>query len=493
MTDRRRIVVVGAGLGGLAAACHLAGAGHEVAVYEQSDQPGGRATSRHDRGYVFDLGPTVLTMTGVLDATFTAAGTTMEDHLTLHRLDPAYRAVFADGSTLRVRAGREPMRDEIREVCGPTEAAAFERFCAWLEQLHDAELEPFIDRNYDSVLDLARPPGPALRLARLGGFGNLSRRIASFFTDERLQRIFSFQALYAGLAPHKALALYAVITYMDTVEGVFRAEGGMSAVSAALAEAAQKAGAEIHLSTPVERIVLANGTNGRVRGVRLETGEVVPADVVVCNAEPAVAYRRLLPSLPPPRVVRRGRYSPSAVVWHAGVADALPTGAEHHNIHFGTSWRGSFDALLAGRLMPDPSTLVSVPTVSEPALAPPGSNVIYALEPVPNLDAELDWTVERARVEDRLRTRLRSFGYPTQADTEMFVDPSDWERQGLERGTPFSLAHRFSQTGPFRPANVERRAPGLVFVGAGTVPGVGVPMVLLSGKLAAERALQAVR
>jgi phytoene desaturase len=208
---------------------------------------------------------------------------------------------------------------------------------------------------------------------------------------------------------------------------------------------------------------------------------------VVCNVDPAVAYRTLLPDLAVPKVARKGTYSPSAVVWHAGVRGALPEEVSHHNIHFGTAWRDAFDEVVGNRLMTDPSTLVSVPTVSEPQLAPAGSQVLYALEPVPNLDAQIDWDTERERVRDALVERMRTFGYPTDVDVELFVDPIDWEREGLERGTPFSLAHQFTQTGPFRTRNVDRRAPGLVFAGAGTVPGVGVPMVLLSGKLAAAR------
>ena len=485
--SRGRVVVIGSGLGGLSAACHLAGGGYEVSVFERHDQPGGRATRLEKGGYSFDVGPTVLTMRGILAATFDAAGATLEDHLNLHRLDPAYRAVYADGSTIRVRASRDAMANEIRTACSAGDAAGFERFCEWLERLYRAELAPFIDRNYDSVVDLARPLGPAVRLARLRGFGNLERRVGTFFADERLKRLFSFQALYAGLAPHRALALYAVITYMDTVEGVFHAEGGMGAVPRALATAAEKAGAAITYNTGVERVVLSRGTNGSVRGVRLNSGEFVPAEHVVCNVEPAVAYRTILPGLTAPRVARRGHYSPSAVVWHGGVAGALPGEVAHHNIHFGPSWRTAFDELFANRVMSEPSTLVSVPTVSEPELAPPGGSVLYALEPAPNLDGDLDWTRQRPIFRDRLVRRLGALGYPTEIEEEALFDPLDWERDGLERGTPFSLAHRFGQTGPFRSPNVDGRVPGLVFVGAGTVPGVGVPMVLLSGRLAAER------
>ena len=163
-------------------------------------------------------------------------------------------------------------------------------------------------------------------------------------------------------------------------------------------------------------------------------------------------------------------------------------GAAHHNIHFGRDWDGAFRALLeAGTRMPDRSMLVTVPTIDEPAMAPPGRHVLYVLEPVPNLDGNVDWTAERDRARAELVAAVAAAGYPVTADVEMLVDPLDWEAQGMERGTPFALAHTFFQTGPFRPPNLERRAPGLVFTGSATVPGVGVPMVLVSGMLAAER------
>ena len=461
-------------------------------VLERAPCPGGRAGLLELEGYRFDTGPTVLTMVDLLDACFTAVGATRADFLAVHPVDPMYRAGYADGSTLRVWHGRDRMAEEIREVCGADEARSFRRFCDWLTDLYRLELPGFIDRNFDSPLDLVRPLGPALRLLRLGGFRRLGRVVAGYFDDDRLQRIFSFQSMYAGLAPYEALAIYAVITYMDSVAGVFFPEGGMHAVPAAMAAAAERAGVTLRCDAPVERILLAEGTSGRVVGVRLAGGEVVRADAVVCNPDLPAAYRTLVPGLPMPRAARRGRYSPSCVVWHAGVRGDLPPATAHHNIHFGREWDDSFRALLRdGTCMPDPSILVSVPTVDAPAMAPAGANVLYALEPVPNLDGRVDWTTESRRLRDDLRRRVAALGYPDDVEVDAFVDPLDWEAAGMERGTPFALAHRFLQTGPFRPANVDRRAPGLVFVGSGTVPGVGVPMVLLSGRLAAERVGQA--
>jgi len=229
------------------------------------------------------------------------------------------------------------------------------------------------------------------------------------------------------------------------------------------------------------------GADGPVRGVRTADGELA-ADAVVCNADLPGAYR-LVPGLAPPRRLRRPHCSPSALVWHAGVRGAPTPAVAHHNLHFGAAWAGSFRALTDdGVRMPDPSTLVSVPTITDPTLAPPRGSVLYALEPVPNLAAGIDWATERERAGDDLRERVAGFGYPVEdVVTSHLVDPRDWAAQGLVAGTPFSLSHRFFQSGPFRPANAERRAPGLVFAGCGTVPGVGVPMVLLSGGLAAER------
>jgi len=486
-----RVVVVGAGLGGLAAACHLRGRGHDVTVVEAATAPGGRAGRWSSMGYELDTGPSVLTMTGILAATFAAAGADLADHVDLVPLDPMYRASFPGEGTLLVRRGRDAMSEEIRTACGSGDAAAFGRFCDWLTRLHLVELPHFIDRNYDSPADLLRPLRPAVDLLRLGAMRKLAPVVASYFSDERLRKLFSFQSLYAGLSPYDALALYAVITYMDTVEGVWYPTGGIHAVARGLADAAEAAGAQLRYDAPVERIARRHGASGPVTGVRLSDGEVIDADAVVANPDTPLVYRMLLPEVPAPRVIRRGEYSPSCVLLLAGVRGALPEASAHHNIHFGADWRGSFDALLRdGVCQPDPSILVCVPSRSEPGLAPPGGHTIYALEPVPNLDGRVDWSNERDRRRDDLVRRLLAAGYPVGRDeivTERFVDPNDWERAGMERGTPFSLSHRFFQTGPFRPPNLERRVPGLVLVGSGTVPGVGVPMVLVSGRLAAER------
>ena len=273
-------------------------------MVEREDIPGGRNGQLIRDGFTFDTGPTVLTMRDLVADALRAVDADLDDLLPMRRLDPAYRAQFADGSTIRVRYGREAMRNEIADTCGSVDAAAFDGFVDWLQDLYVAEMPHFIDRNFDSPLDLLSRPEAAATLVRLGGFGRLGNAIRRRFRDHRLHRLFSFQAMYAGLAPDEALAIYAVITYMDSIEGVWFPDGGMHAMPVALATAAEKAGTEFRYGASVAEVLRRTDTGG-VAGVRLDSGEQLAADAVVCTLDLPTAYEQLLPDLSPPRALRR--------------------------------------------------------------------------------------------------------------------------------------------------------------------------------------------
>jgi phytoene desaturase len=488
-----KVLVIGAGLSGLAAACHLRGAGHDVVVLERESLVGGRAGRLDEGGFRFDTGPVVMTMPELLAEPLRAVGADPAAAVPMRRLDPSYRAHYADGTTFDVHAEMDVLRKEVERTFSAADARGLDDLLVWLEKLHDTEFETFLDRNYDSPLDLARSPRKGVDLLRLGGFRSLDAVVSQHLHDERLRRVFSFQALYAGVSPQQARAVLAVISYMDVVRGVFYPEGGMHRVPAAMAEALVAAGGEVHTGVAVTELL--RRADGSARGVVCEDGEVVLADAVVCTVDLPVAYERLLPGLRPPRVVRRARYSPSAVVWHVGVRGTVTPDTAHHNIHFGHQWPEAFEALVKrGDLMPDPSRLVTVPSVSDPTAAPEGSTALYVLEPVPHLGGgRVDWASERPRIRERLAAFLDEAGYPSDVQVERLVDPVDWQDQAMAQGTPFALAHTFLQSGPFRPRNVDKRVPGLVFAGSGTTPGVGVPMVLMSGKHAAQRLDRGVR
>jgi phytoene desaturase len=485
-----RVVIVGAGLGGLACALHLAAAGREVTVLERESGPGGLAGRLSVAGYDFDTGPTVLTAPSLLAEPLEAVGERLENWLDLTRLDPVYRAHFPDGSTMDVIADPERMADEVASVCGGAEAAGYLRFVDFARNLWRLERNDFIDRNLDTPLDLLRPA--LLSLALTGGFRRLSAKVGQYFRDPRLQRVFSFQSLYAGVAPRDALALYAVISYLDSVEGVYFPRGGMYAVPQALAGAAEKHGVAIRYGTTAARVEVYRG---RAQAVHTTDGERIEADVVVLNPDLPIAYRSLLPNAPGPRRLDRLRFSPSCVVLHLGSAQRYSRIA-HHNVHFGQQWHATFaDIIERGRLMRDPSLLVTNPTRTDPTLAPAGHEVYYVLAPVPNLASgritEREWRDDLAhRYAGELLATLEARGYldlGASLSVSHVVTPADWSAAGYAAGTPFSAAHTFGQTGPFRPGNLHPRLSNVVFVGSGTQPGVGIPMVLISGKLAAQR------
>jgi phytoene desaturase len=489
-----RVVVVGAGLAGLSAALRLRGAGREVTVLDRCAGPGGRAGVLTRAGYTLDTGPSVFTAPEVLADAFTAVGERMADRLTLRPLSTTYRARFADGSHLDVHADRAAFAAEVEQLCGPGEAAALLRYLDDLAELYRLQLRTFIDRNLDSPLDLLGPE--LLALVRRGGFRRLSSHVASYFSDERLRRLFSFQALYAGVSPFRAIAAYAVIAQLDIGAGVWHPVGGIGAVPRAMAAAAADAGVEFRYDTAVTELALAGS---RVTGVVLEDGDRLAADAVVVTAD---APHRLVPGLRGPR---RPVYSPSCVALHLGVRAELP-GQAHHTISFGAAWEQVFAELTRdgrhgggrrGRIMSDPSLLVSMPSVTDRSLAPEGGQVLSVVAPTPNLDRrsggnpDLDWPALAPRYREELLGTLEARGWTGLGDAVKvaeLVTPEDWAAQGMAAGTPFALAHTFGQTGPFRPPTLPRSGPeNVVLAGSSVQPGVGVPMVVISGRLAAER------
>ncbi len=479
------VVIVGAGLGGLSTALRLAGAGRRVTVLEQAGEPGGRAGVLRRDGYQFDTGPTVLTMPELIDDALACVGERLTDRLELLPLSPAYRATFADGSRIDVHTDPDRMAAEIAEVASARDAAGYLELVEFLRKLYRLEQYNFIDRNLDSPLQLVGSAG--IRLLALGGLRRLAPKIGQYLHDDRLRRIFSFQAMYAGLAPQDALAIYAVISYMDTVAGVYFPRGGMHAVSRALAEAAADHGVTFRYRTKVDRIEVSGG---RARAVHTCDGDRIVADAVVVNADLPTAYERLLPAEFHPRRLARLRYSPSCVLVHAGSATRYPDLA-HHSIFFGSAWRSTFTEIIDdGRLMSDPSFLVSNPSQTDPSLAPSDRATYYVLFPTPNTRAGIDWSAIGPRYRDEIMATLDRRGLPgfeQGIEVEAVVTPQDWQDQGLAAGAPFAAAHTFGQSGPFRFPTLDRRIENLVFCGSNTQPGVGVPMVLLSGRLAAAR------
>jgi phytoene desaturase len=477
------VLIVGAGLAGLSTALRLAGAGRKVTILERESYPGGRNGLLKKDGYAFDTGPTVLTMPSLIADAFACVGEDMKDWLELIPVSPLYRAFYDDGSQLDVHADTDLMQEEIRKVIGDKEAAGYAKYVDFVTKLYKYEMKDFIDRNIDSPLNLLTPN--LAKLIALGGFRKLAPKVEQYLKDPKTQRVYSFQAMYAGVSPQQALAIYAVIAYMDSVNGVFFPKGGMHALPRALAAAAEKHGVEIRYNSKVTSI---EHHNGRATAAITESGERFTCDALVLNPDLPVAWRELLGRTP--KKVSKLNYSPSCVTLLVGSNKKYDRLA-HHNIHFGKSWDGVFEELITKKqLMSDPSLLVTVPSMDDPTLAPPGKSSYYILFPTPNLTANIDWRKSATRYRDEMIRTLEARGYDGFGDAvevEHMTTPLDWQAMGLEAGAPFASAHTFMQTGPFRPRNIAQGFENVVFTGSGTQPGVGVPMVLISGRLAAER------
>jgi phytoene desaturase len=479
-----RVIVVGAGFAGLSAALHLSGRGREVTVVERESWPGGRAGRLDVDGYRIDTGPTVLTMADIIDDTLAAVGESSSGRLDLLNIDPAYRAQFADGSSIDVHSDADRMAAAIEEFAGAKQAAGYRQLRDWLTLLYQTEFDGFIARNFDSPLSLLNPQ--LAKLAAIGGFRKWDAMVKRHITDPRLRRVFTFQSLYAGVAPRQALAVYAVIAYMDTISGVLFPRGGMRALPDALAAAATDAGVRFHYGATVTGL---ESTGGRVTAVHTDQDQRITCDAVVLTTELPQTYTLLGRE---PRRIGTVRPAPSAVVVHIGSPSRPNRALAHHNIVFGTAWDETFtDIIRDGRLMRDPSLLVTRPTASDPSLAPAGHDLFYVLAPAPNLARG---TVDWSRIGDPYADQLLDVvaarlvpGLRDGAKVLHVVNPADWARQGMVAGTPFALAHTFAQTGPFRPANTVRGVDNAVLAGSSTVPGVGVPTALISGRLAADR------
>ena len=300
------VVIVGAGLAGLSAALRLAGAGRSVTVIERESVPGGRSGLLQKDGYNFDTGPTVLTMPSLIEDAFNSVGEEMKDWLDLIPLRPLYRAFYHDGSQLDVYPDTKEMEAEIAKVIGPEEAIGYRNYVEFVTKLYKYEINDFIDRNIDSPFGLLTPN--LARLIAIGGFRKLSPKVSQFLKDPRTQKVYSFQAMYAGVSPQQALAIYAVIAYMDSVNGVFFPRGGMHAVPRALAAAAEKHGVKFKYSTTAATI---EKSNGRATAVITTDGERIPCDALILNPDLPVAWKELIGK--EPWSIKRLNYSPSCV------------------------------------------------------------------------------------------------------------------------------------------------------------------------------------
>lgn len=489
MGSKPTAVVIGAGLGGIAAAARLARSGYQVTVLEKNSLPGGRCDQFVQDGHRFDLGPTLFLMPEVFAETYASLGERLEDHLDLRRIDPTYRIRFEDGVNLSLTGDMHSLQAQV-EALEPGSFQALLRYLAEGCLHYHTSLERFVGRNFYNLFEYFSPQNLPL-LFKLKALVKHYDHIGRYFSDPHLKAAFTFQNMYLGLSPYDAPATYSLLQYTELAGGVWYPLGGLYKVIESLVAIAESLGVRFIYNSAVERIQVENK---RARGVLLKDGSSMPAEVVVANADLPYVYSSLLPGDPAAARLEKKRYTSSAVMFYWGVDRVVPQ-LDVHNVFLADDYRGSFDRIFKDHSLPDqPSFYVHAPARVDPSAAPPGQDTLFVLVPTGHLSEGQDWQARRSQAREAVLSRLAEAGMPfleSQLKFEAAFTPHTWQsRYNLAKGAAFGLSHNFWQVGFLRPRNRHARYGNLYFTGSSTHPGTGLPMVLLSAKLTVERILK---
>jgi phytoene desaturase len=489
MGARKRVIVIGSGFGGLAAAIRLAAKEYDVTLFEKRDKLGGRAYQYEHDGFKFDGGPTVITAPYMFDELFALAGRRREDYFQLVPLDPFYRIFNPRGDAFNYYHDNERMLDEVTRW-SPQDRDGYQRFVAQTRKIFEQFL-PLTETPFLSLGDMLKIIPD---MARLNALGTTYSFVSNYIKHPFLRRVFSFHPLLVGGSPYSTPAIFTLIVQFEKEWGVHYAVGGTGAIVDALGRLFGELGGTIHLNSEVRELVIRDR---KVAGVRLADGTVEEAEVVVCNGDPSHTYRYLVPPQHR-RVYTDGRIdrmqqSMSLMVIYFGTRRRyLDSQLSHHNIILNQRYRGLLRDIFRGADLPDDFSLyLHMPTITDPSIAPPGHESFYVLSPVPALGRRSpDWRQIGAEYKERIMGFLEENYLPglrANLAHESFIDPLHFrDTLNSYRGAAFGTAPTLMQSSWFRPHNRSQEFANLYFVGAGTHPGAGVPAVLSSGKIAAQ-------
>jgi len=477
-------LVIGGGLGGMAAAMRLRARGYRVSVLEQADRLGGRARIFEHKGFCYDAGPTVVTAPFLIDELFALGGQKRQEAIELLRVDPWYRFHFPDGEHFDYGGTKEATLAEVARL-SPGDTDGYLRLLAHSRRICDLAFERLAHRPFDRALDMLRL---VPHLVRLGGYRSVQGMVAHYVRHPYLQRALCIHPLLIGGDPYRTTAIYTLIHAVEDQWGIWYPAGGMGALVSAIGRLLEMNGVAVRLSTRVTEIRVEGR---RATGVKTADGEAIRADLVVANADPPAVYRGLIPARNRRRWTDRRiealHYSMGLFVLYFATRRSYP-GVPQHSVLLGKGFRSLLrDVFDRRRLSSDLSLYLHRPSATDPTLAPAGSDLFYALVPVPNLQAPIDWGEAGDVLRERVLGLLDSSLLPGVRDAllgDFFITPREFRDLYLShRGTGFSIAPRLTQSAWFRFHNRSEDIEGLYFVGAGTHPGAGIPGVLSSAKV----------
>ncbi len=486
--EGKKIIVIGSGIGGITSAAYLAQAGHRVRIFEKNAYPGGRSGMIERDGHRFDVGATFLMMPGVFEDAFSRLGKSITEELKLHRVDPVYRVKFPGEQEIRYTSDLSSLQKQFEQI----EPGSYMKFLKLMNSgFHVyAKAMPLISRNYYSMLDPSLIRFPFM-VYRYKGFHNHYKLISKYFHSEELRAFFTFQNLYMGQDPFHSSGMYHFLPFMELSDGVYFPEGGMHRVAERLLQIGRESGVSLTLDAPVDKI---NTDTNRVTGVTLKDGSFHPADIVVSNADLPFVYNNLLPGGRKAHRLDRLNYSCSALVFHWALDKKYP-GMTQHTVFVSGQHRESCHTIFSEHsFAEEPSIYVHSPVRSDPSAAPEGGDSITAIVHTGNLTGMQtgDWEEKKHMARESIIRRFELEGmkdFRKHIKFEIAFTPDMWDSVfNLTRGGTFgSVGHNILQMGFLRPGNQHRRYRNLIFTGGSTIPGSGMPLALISARLATER------
>ena len=488
---KKKVVIVGAGPGGLASAMQLAKAGCDVTVLERRDRVGGRTSAIEIDGYRFDCGPTFFLYPRVLNEIFRSCGRDLMSEVPMTRLDPQYRLTFAQGGRLDCTPDMDKMDQQIAEFA-PNDIGALRRYMdANRKKLE--KFRPILESPFNSALDLLRP-STLKALTHLHPFQSLGGELESYFSDPRLVIAFAFQSKYLGMSPFNCPSLFSILAFLEYEHGVWHPTGGCAAVSEKMAAIAIEMGVDIRLGESVEEVQMEGQ---RLKSLRTKDAHY-DADAFVVNADFAHWMTRVVPNAKRKRwsdkSIEKKRFSCSTYMLYLGIEgiyDDLP----HHNIHISGDYKRNLDEIESKHVLSDdPSFYVQNACVTDPSLAPEGHSSLYVLVPVTHQHENVDWDKEADRFRELTLDKLSAIGLTDVRDrirVEHRITPADWESDyAVYRGATFNLAHNLGQMLHKRPHNRFEEMDGVYLVGGGTHPGSGLPVIYESSRISSRLLLK---
>jgi phytoene desaturase len=483
------VIVIGAGIGGITAAIHLARRGCQVTVYEKNDQPGGRVDFAKREGHTFDTGPTLLVMPLLYESELHLLGTSLFESLDLVRVDPTYHLVFDDGSQLELTSDLKHLEEQLESV-EPGSGQGLIRYLEEGYRHYHRGVPSFVHQDFRTFFDFVKPPNWPL-VFQVKPFTKHYRNLARYFSNPRLKAAFTFQDVYMGLSPFDGPATFSLMPYSELAHGVYYPKGGMYQIVGVLMKLAQSAGVEFIFDEEVQEI---HTVGNAVEGISSVEYRDQKADIMLANADLTYVYQELLPDQGHARRMNRKRYSCSTFSFFWGVDKVYSELKGPHTLFLADDYKENFDSIIDELTLPEnPCIYIHAPTRLDPSMAPVGEDTIIGIAPVGHISGkdDQDWVVLRDKARQAIIQRLRLLGISDFEDHIKFetsFSPQSWKaRYNLAKGSTHGLCHNLFQLGWFRPDFQHPKYKNLYFAGASTRPGTGLPTAMVSGRMAANR------